>query len=386
MIPWWKVKRESIRAREQIAAWLGNLYEPALKRRHDLWRAAQPVPLDCGVALTGKVAIFLLYQPKGVAPSILATLRWLVANGYAPLVVSNTPLSDSDRSDVAKLSWRIFERPNFGYDFGGYRDGVLLLDAWGIKPERLLIVNDSVWMPTRADSTLIQRLEAVQADVVGGTMHPDRDKGLAGMRPSFVDSYLLLVNQSAIAASAFKRFWKNYPASSRKINAVNRGERKFSPRMRAAGLRTSGLFNKIDFVEKIAQMDEHFIRKTLKYGAYVDDAFGFESTRLLDGPSSATWRTEAVDHIKRTVDRRRFNAAFPYAADMLFGIDFIKKAGGSVGLGRMPVYRAMRCQLLKAVAAGDVPEILPEVTTEMKNLESSLSAASGARSIIENVL
>ncbi|WP_309666769.1 rhamnan synthesis F family protein [Tabrizicola sp.] len=367
----WKLKREGIRLREMIAAWLGNLYEPALKRRHDRWRVVQPVPKDEGIALTPKVAIFLIYQPKGVARSILATLRWLVANGYAPFVIANTPLSDADSADLAALSWRIFERPNFGYDFGGYRDGVLLLREWGIEPERLLIINDSVWMPTRADSTLIARLEAVEADVVGGIIHRNLTRRNGGLRPPHIESYLYMLNTKTVVSACFKRFWHEYPVSSNKRNAVRNGERKLTPALARGGLTVAGIFSPNTFVSLMGSQDDQQLCKTLEYASLVDPTLIEENSRLLRlYLSELQWRDQAMDHIKRCVDRRRFNACFIYPSDHLFGMDFIKKSPGSTGDGSSCLHSRMRRQLLRAVASGDLPALHPDIESEIKELEA----------------
>jgi len=373
MIQLWKLRRELIRMREDASARLGKLYEPLLKRRHDRWRSRQPMPQDQGVALTGKVAIFLIYQPKGVAPSILATLRWLVANGYAPLVVANAPLCDQDRSRVGPLAWRIFERPNFGYDFGGYRDGVLLLADWGIAPERLLILNDSVWLPTRPDSDLIARLEAVHADVAGGIEHPATVRRYGKMHQGHLESYLLLVNSRAWACEVFKSFWRHYPSSNKKMNAIREGERRFTSQMRDAGLVARGLFSQQLFLEQMAKQDDAFLRCTLSYASYVEPALEAEGKRLLTKDrEDPSWRAAALQHIRRSVERRRFNACFAYPCDTLLGMDFMKKSLGSTGGDGASLHSRLRRQLLRAVAEGALPPWAPEVQAEMEAAEGRL--------------
>lgn len=370
MIPLWKVRREIVRLGEQIAAWLSIFYEPFLKVWHDRWRDRQPAPPDLGVTITRKVAVFLIYQPAGVAPSILVTLRWLVTNGYAPLVVTNAPLSDGDRDRLAPFCWRIFERPNFGYDFGGYRDGVILLDAWGITPERLLIINDSVWMPTRSNSTLIARLEAEAADVVGGIRHSDRKSRSGETRRGHLESYLYLANEKAVKADAFREFWRDYPVSSKRLNAVRRGERRFAHMMEDAGLRVVGLFSRQIFLDLIAQQDDDFLWRTLIYASYVERNLFEEGRQLLQQRvSNLNWRQHVLLHIKRTVERRRFNACFAYPSDVLLGMDFMKKSPGSTGDGGASLHSRLRRQFLSAVAAGDIAPLSPEVFAEIVQKE-----------------
>lgn len=280
MIEGWKVRRELVRLRDRSASWIGNLYEPVLRRRHDRWRKAQPVPPDLGVAFSGKVAIFLIYQPKGVPPSILSTLRWLSANGYAPLIVANSPISEVDRLALSALSWRIFERPNFGYDFGGYRDGILLLNSWGAEIDRLLILNDSVWMPTRGDSTLLERLEAAGADLVGGTMHASVIQRM-GRRPRHLESYLYLLRQNVVQSPSFLRFWQQFSSSSHKDNALRRGERRFTEYVEGMGFSVAGLFSIRKFLDGMARCDDDTLRLSLIYGGYIDASHRAESEALV---------------------------------------------------------------------------------------------------------
>ncbi len=373
LLPKWKIQRELRRLKVQMHAWTGNLYEPVLRRKHDRWRGVQPTPHDLSISLTRKIAIFLIYQPRGVVPSIMATLRWLVDNGYAPLIISNSPISSADYSKLATLAWRIFERPNFGYDFGGYRDGVLLLKSWGLEPDRLLILNDSIWMPTRANSTVIKRLEAASEDIVGGIRQPELVRQTGRIRKSFLESYLLLVNPSAMQNRSFLSFWENYPASSIKRNAVRRGEREFTTKMVEGGLSARGLFSIDTFGDAIAGQTNEFLKLTILYASDMSGEATRHGQDLYDRfRDDEEWRREALEHIGRTMQLGRFNAVFCYPADMLFGMDFLKKSRGAATKEGHSVYSQMRRQLLRAVAAGDLLPLLPEIQCEIEAIEAEI--------------
>ena len=126
--------------------------EPIAQRRHDTWRESHFKPETGQVGYQGNVALFLIYQPNGIEASILRTCDHLAGKGYAPLVISNTPLSKTDRTELKNRCWVFAERPNIGYDFGGYRDGLWLLGKMGVVPDNLLVLNDSVWFPIFEDS------------------------------------------------------------------------------------------------------------------------------------------------------------------------------------------------------------------------------------------
>ena len=90
-----------------------------------------------------KVAIYLIFPTSGVQESHLSAIEYIASSGYSPLVVSNLFLGDSDRQEVRSRCWQLIERPNYGFDFGGYRDGVLQLASSLHELTRLVIVNDS---------------------------------------------------------------------------------------------------------------------------------------------------------------------------------------------------------------------------------------------------
>ncbi|MCU0905057.1 MAG: rhamnan synthesis F family protein [Tabrizicola sp.] len=368
MIPRWKIAREVDRAGQQVRALFGHMWEPVVQRAHDR-RRADILDVETGaVPLTAKVAIYLLYQPNGLLPSTLVTCNHLRDKGYAPLVVSNTPLSREDRDRLNALAWKTVIRPNYGYDFGGYRDGVLSLADWQVAPDRLIILNDSVWFPIAPDETLIDRMEALEADMCGGVIHlaTHRRKTSTKRRP-FIESYFYLLNRSALAHPAHDRFWKTFRVSSNKYNAVYRGERGFSHAMQAAGLRVAGVLDSTRLVAALEAEDDQVLRKTLDYAAYTDPDFMGENDTLRASFGTEGWRHRALDHVRRVVTRRSFHASFPYASIRLLGTPYIKKGTGTF-LKRTygTLHSVMRRKYLEAVRAGDLPAPYPEVLTEIE--------------------
>lgn len=368
MIPGWKLRREVGRLREHLWALAGLVYEPILKRRHDRWRRSLAEPPDGAVPLGPKVAILLVFQPKGLSRSRLLTIRHLVEKGYAPFVISNAPLSGADHAALRPIVWRVLERQNFGYDFGGYRDGILLLDQWDIRPERLLVLNDSIWLPLAPGSTLIDRMEAAGGDIIGTILHPDKERRrvVRTVRRGFVESYLYAIRGSAVQRPAFRSYWSRYRLSSNKFNAVRLGERGFSRAMRSGGLDVVGLFSAETLVEALARADDDTLSLTLKYAVYTEDDLAAEGAALRARPRDAEWRQDVLAHVRRTTTRRRFNASFPYPSLTLLGMDFMKRSTGPTGAGAQSLHVQMRMRYLDAVAAGDLPPPFPEVLDEIR--------------------
>jgi lipopolysaccharide biosynthesis protein len=80
-------------------------------------------------------------------------------------VVSNLPLVPEERETLRRACWQLIERPNVGYDFGAYRDAILLLGPKLRDLERLVLVNDLLWFPV-GEADWIDDAERLEADLL----------------------------------------------------------------------------------------------------------------------------------------------------------------------------------------------------------------------------
>ena len=241
MIPKWKLAREFDRLKTKAHAIPLAIIEPFAQRRYDARRDLD-LRISKGAQAAGKaLAIFLVYQPGGVAKSVFQTCAHMVENGFSPLVISNTPLSDMDRTTFQELSHMIVERPNFGYDFGGYRDGVWLIGKLGLRPREVLFLNDSVWFPILKNATLLAEMRATSQDYVGTQVFGDVTAD--GRKQGFFGSYCFLIKSLLWESKAFQSFWAQYRVSSNKEVTLRRGERAFSRQMLGAATASRALFS-----------------------------------------------------------------------------------------------------------------------------------------------
>ena len=355
MGPKGKVGRELARIGQQVRGLVDRFTDPRAQRRLDLAVAAGLPTLTGAVPLRDKVALLLLWQPGGLAGSTLATCRWLGAAGYAPLVVSNAPLSEADRGRLREIVWRAVVRPNFGYDFGGYRDGLTQLRTWDVAPEEVLVLNDSVWLPVLPETDLLDRLARHPADVAGTIL---RRRG----EERFLESYLYRLRRFALEHPAFEAYWQQLLLTSNKYHVIRRGERGFSAAMRAAGLRVAGVYDDDGLMDRIVGQDDAFLRLTLRHAAHVDTGLAAECARLAAG-NGPGWRAQAHGHLRETLRKRMGYSTFPVAAVGLMQYPLLKKSGDSVAV-------AWRRAFLGAVAAGAVPRPPEVVLSEVRNRDA----------------
>jgi hypothetical protein len=362
LVPRWKIRREIDSLREQFAMLPEVIVGPLRKLRADR-RFPRDLAVTSGRAgVTDRIALYLTYQPKGVPESTRIACRHLAARGYAVLLVANAPIDAAERESLAPDVWRFVQRKNFGYDFGGYRDGLRLLQHWQQRPAYLVVLNDSIWFPLDPREDLIARMEASASDFVGAQRYVDHLEDQAE-RTGILMSFLFLFKRPLLDSRDFQTFWRRYVPSSSKILTVRRGERRFSRQLIARGHTGEGVYSPLRLLQALSGQPADFLAKTLDYAAYTDADLAAQGAALLADPArDEIWRQRVLAHVRATVARRNFCSAFPYASIRALGVPFLKK-------NRAELQLRMRRQYLRAVEAGDLdppdPALLAEIAASV---------------------
>lgn len=363
-IPWWKLNRELHRIKQQMLSIPEFFFEPAKQRKHDARRSQLLFQSEGSAEASSKVALLLLYQPSGISASTLWTCEHLVRKGYAPLVVSNAPLSSDDRIKLQAVSWQVVERPNFGYDFGGYRDGIWLLQQWGADVENLIIMNDSIWFPLNGEEVLIKQMEENTAVVVGALqLDPLRQtEDIPGNKRPFFGSFLLMVKRPAWVHPAFKNFWETYRITSNKYKTIRRGERGFSHAMMDAGLSCSAIYTRSALDEYIRSQSNGSLQRLLRDLVCVDDVVMKGIHQAIDNYcDTASWRATALALAMQATEKQNILATAPITSLNEFRVPYLKKARDRNNLEALRVV-AQRMQ------QGAVPTAHPSIVGEMDML------------------
>lgn len=133
---------------------------------------------------------------------VLHQLRELKASGYEIVLVSTAPgLSEQDVKALQTVCNTVCLRENVGYDFGSFKAGIGLLKQHGVKVERLLVANDSVFGPFNDLQPLLRSMERQDIDLYGLTDSHDHGYHLQ----SYFISYSARVYESPV----FESFWSS---------------------------------------------------------------------------------------------------------------------------------------------------------------------------------
>lgn len=325
----WKFRREIHRVRQQLQGIPEFFTEPARRRFHDRQRVTLLNAQEGAVGLRGKVALLLVYQPAGISDATRWTCEHLVKKGYAPLVISNAPLTTQDRTLLQPWVWKMTDRPNFGYDFGGYRDGIWMLQQWGIDPDVLIILNDSIWFPLFEDETLIDQMEASPADFVGALqLDPLRQThDVPRKKRPFFGSFFLMVKHAAWTHPAFKVFWARYQITSNKYKTIRRGERGLSHALLDAGIRSDAIYKRSDMDRHIHSLTDDALRELLKDLVTIDERLEREIAATLNANAAAPgWRSGALELAMKVTEKQNILATAPIASMTVFKVPYLKKS------------------------------------------------------------
>lgn len=192
---------------------------------------------DGRVPLAGarRVVVFVHYDRQGVVHDfVLHYLRQLHDLGFAIVFTSNAPkLVEGQLGALRDLCALILRRDNVGYDFGAYKEGIAAIPDLAAV-ETLLLANDSVYGPLHHLASLLERMDARDADVWGAS---------DSWEFSFhLQSYFLLFHRSALASPAFAAFWNQLRYVQSKTWIVRKYEVGLTRSLRRGGLRCRAAF------------------------------------------------------------------------------------------------------------------------------------------------
>ena len=268
MIERWKLRREFNRIARQILGVRNRMVGAALAIWWQRARAKHLKPLGGKLPSTEKIALFLVYQPGGCPESVFKTLAHLSASGYAPFVVCNGGVKPADRTRLLEMAWQLVERPNLGYDFGGYRDGIWLMKQHRIDVDRLLVINDTLWFPAVNPIGTVSQLEATGAEytaLCNFVYRPRSGRHDGLVRKTYAASFCFLLGRRALTSDAFQEFWERMPLYAAKSLVVERGEVGFSRAMTNAGFAPAILYDHVEIEKRISAMSpealEEFLRR-----------------------------------------------------------------------------------------------------------------------------
>ena len=164
--------------------------------------------------------IFSVYQPYKFPDYLYVYFDQLIKNNFNIVLVSTAPIQESDLKKLKNICYEIIIHPNFGFDFGSYRLGILRLLKQEPVIEELLLTNDSVFGPLHDLSPLFKMMRKTKKQVFYLVEN--------NQITHHGTSWFIFLKKECIQSKIFFEFWKNYKPFDAKRWAIIKGEMGFS--------------------------------------------------------------------------------------------------------------------------------------------------------------
>ena len=287
-----------------------------------------------------KVAIYLIYPKWTVQPSHIGSMAYLAEKGFSVIVVSNLALSPNDIDLLRPHSTSIIERPNIGYDFGGYQDGVRSIRSCRDALDQLILVNDSTWFPLAGSRDWIEDVSALGVDFAGAASNlglapltPEEFRSFEWSyetgRPQFhYCSYALSFGNKILRDGAFWSFWDRFQITNDKIQTVRRGEVGLSQLLIGRGHSHGCTLAMDDLGSYVASLSDERLGQLVRALIIPQERelSVAKAAFLAHEPASAEWRGDAVRFILNAIARTGISYALPELTVRELGFPFLKKS------------------------------------------------------------
>ena len=196
--------------------------------------------------LGDRFVLFVFYGRDSI-PSFTRTLIDAIARRGLNLVIStNARITPALREDLLEKSCLLIERADLGRDFGGYKDGISIIERRFGTPKRLIMLNDSLFYLERGLDEFVAAF--------------DGEDDLYSMTEVFehhyhLGSFALSFGQSVLQSKRVRRYWRGYRPISTRRWAVHRGEVALTQTLMRAGFRPRVLYHGARLLPHLLQLD-----------------------------------------------------------------------------------------------------------------------------------
>ena len=142
----------------------------------------------------------------------------------------NQPIIDNPDNKI-----QIIERVNEGYDFGGYKDGMLLIREFSDAFSEVLLINNSIFLLKSSLTELMQDIRDIEFDVTSITSSTGETFHL--------QSYFLHFKKQTLKDSGIWDWFSQLETNSNKRATVTSLEIPFSAQMNALGFTCGAIWN-----------------------------------------------------------------------------------------------------------------------------------------------
>lgn len=288
----------------QLYYWFSDRIQYLLR---DRWR--KPRLTELRERGAEKLAIFGIFQPKGLSVFVRRQLQYLHKLGFDIALCASHELNPEDRSFVQSYCRYLVSRDNFGRDFGSYKDAILSIgfDAL-VTYKRVLLINDSFFFPLGNTCRFEKEYLSAKADVIGLFENSSQIR--------HIQSFFLDISSAVMCSPETQAFWKRYKPYNSRYQAIFKGEVEFSS---AVLYKVAKSICVLYSQEKIYQAIASSSLATITDPERINEIFAnpYSFRRELEEP--------VLTIVRRLLEETNISHSFALVVVQLMGAPFIKR-------------------------------------------------------------
>jgi hypothetical protein len=181
-----------------------------------------------------RYVLFVVYAKQSI-PAFIETILQAIGRSRLNLVIStNARITEKQRDVLLDKCNLLIERVDLGRDFGGYRDGIRILQRRCNNIERLILLNDSLFYFENGLDALVGGLDG-EHDVIGMTEVFEHHY--------HIGSYAISVSHAVLQNPQFQRYWKKYRPIPTRRWSIHKGEVGLTRMLMKAGFKPHILYH-----------------------------------------------------------------------------------------------------------------------------------------------
>jgi lipopolysaccharide biosynthesis protein len=192
------------------------------------------------IAPSTRAVVFAHYDPDGkIDPHVVHALRQYRRHCDRLVFVSNGGCRTPPR-DVAAIVDTYLPRPNIGYDFCAWRDGLAAIDPG--EHDEIICVNDSVYGPLADLGPTLESPRTASADLWGMVVS-EQPARRGGPAVRHVQTWFFAMRRRFLQSDAFQRFWSAVEPQADKQGVIERYEVGLSEAAERGGMVVAGIYD-----------------------------------------------------------------------------------------------------------------------------------------------
>jgi len=175
-----------------------------------------------------RYVLFVIYERQAIPAFTRTVIDAIQRRGLNLVISTNARITPGLREALLENACLLIERADLGRDFGGYKDGISIIQRRFGTCDRLILLNDSLFYFESGLDGLIAALDG-EDDLIG--MCEDHHLYY------HIQSFALSFGSRVLSHPRIRDYWRRYKPISTRRWAIGKGERDLTRRLVRAGFK-----------------------------------------------------------------------------------------------------------------------------------------------------